>query len=85
MSSTILCKLVRHNTSAADCHILATIWQIVRSVFQGVSHRPLTAVTLLRYQAIPCVIYVRQSDSGTGFPPNTSFSPYQYHSGIASQ
>jgi hypothetical protein len=64
--------------------MLATIWQTVRAVFQAVSRRLLTAVALLRSQASPCVLYYKQSGSDTGFPPNTYFSPYQYHSGIAS-
>jgi len=83
-SSTILCKLVSYSTAPADCHILATIWQMVRAVFQAVSRQPVAAVTLVRSEANPCVIYDIQSDIVRGFAPSTSFSPYQYHSGIAS-
>jgi len=47
---------------------------------QAVSRRPLAAESRLRFQVSPCEICRAQSGTGTGFPPNTSVFPCQYHS-----
>jgi hypothetical protein len=47
---------------------------------QAVSRRPLTAEAQVRSRVSPCEICGRQSGTGTGFSPNTSIFPCQFHS-----
>ena len=42
--------------------------------------RPLTVEARFRSKVSPCEICGGQSDTGTGFSPNTSVFPCQYHS-----
>jgi hypothetical protein len=51
---------------------------------QAVSRRPLTAEARVRSRVSPCGIYGGQSDTGTGFSPSISGSPYQFHATSAS-
>jgi hypothetical protein len=47
---------------------------------QAVSRQPLTAEARVRSRISPCGICGAQSDIGTGFSPNSSVLPCQYHS-----
>jgi hypothetical protein len=47
---------------------------------QAVSRRPPTAEARVRFRLAPCGICGEQSATGTGFAPNTSFIPWQFHS-----
>jgi hypothetical protein len=40
-----------------------------RAMAQAVSRRPLTAEVRVRSLVTQCVIYAKQSSTGTGFPP----------------
>jgi hypothetical protein len=47
---------------------------------QAASRRPLAAEAGVQSHLIPCGICGGQSDSATGFSPNSSVSPRQHHS-----
>jgi hypothetical protein len=51
-----------------------------RAMAQAVSRRPLTAEARVRFRVSSCGICGGQSGTGTGFSPNTSVYPCQFHS-----
>jgi hypothetical protein len=51
-----------------------------RAMAQAVSRRPLTSEALVRFWVSPCGICGGQSDAGTGFFPELSVFPCQFHS-----
>jgi hypothetical protein len=51
-----------------------------RAMAQAVNRRPLTAEARVRSRVSPCGICGGRSGTGTGFSPNTSVLPCQFHS-----
>jgi hypothetical protein len=60
-----------------------TLILLSRIMAQAVSCRPLTAEDRVRARVGPCAICGEESGNGTGFSPNSSVSPCQYHSNVA--
>jgi hypothetical protein len=80
-----LCEVVNHKTVYGpydDC-INVTL-DSGRAMAQAVSRRSPTAEARVRSRVSPCGICGGQSGTGTGFSPNTSAFPCQFHSTGAS-